>query len=93
MKNLPDRLCRKAVRKCFTKVNEPTWNYLFRHEKENGLRAIRAKDEHERAYYRTIDLMKWLIKEAYYTPAEFDDTPQPGNRWNGLSVRTHALAA
>ena len=92
MKHLPDRICRRAAKKCFTKLNEPTWNYLFRHEKENGLHALRAKDEHARAYYRTDDLMKWLVKEAYYTPADFDDSPNQANGWRGLNVRTHTLA-
>ena len=96
MTKLPDKLTRKAVRLNFTKLGPETWNYLFDHEKENGLRKCRTNGWGvKKAWYATKPLIKWLIDMGYYMPADFDpkSPTTDNNPWIGLVSRRHAISA
>ena len=85
------RLERKAVKACFRKVGEATWDYLFDYEKENGLQGCRDRRS-TRPTYRVPALKAWLVLKGYYTPEDFKPAATIQSSWAGLSVRTHALA-
>lgn len=91
MQNLPDKLSRKALRKCFDNISEATWDYLFDVEKQNGLHAHRLECA-GLAHYSTKGVMSWLVERGYYTPADFVQQPTLGGGWAGLKIRTHSLA-
>lgn len=90
MLNLPDKLSRKAIAKTFDDLTPTAWEKLFVRESQNGLSAFRESgDFPTRAYYRTNDLIHWLIRNGYYTPQQLfpEDMPPPR-----LTVRTHIMA-
>lgn len=95
---LPARLSRKAVKQFFDKVSEARWEYLFRHEKENGIHELRVAGPFEKAYYSGEGIKEWLLTEGIYNPGDFaaivhgSPTATVGTGWNGLVVRKHALA-
>lgn len=88
--NLPDRLNRKAIKLAFTKVSDATWEYLFDHEKENGLVKCRTKGWSERLiFYSTPKLKEWLVGRCYYLPGDFETRrQQPASPWAGVLHRT-----
>lgn len=89
---LPNKLCRKAIKNCFPKVSEATWDYLFDYEKQNGLFELRVPGDYKKlAYYKTSGLMDWLVHNGHYTPVEFDLAPRMSSGWGGLITKTHAL--
>lgn len=89
--NLPDKLSRKALKRCFDTISEGTWGYIFDMEKHNGLHEHRV-DGCGLAHYSTKGVMNWLVARGYYTPADFAQQPSLGGGWAGLNVRTHSLA-
>jgi hypothetical protein len=94
---LPEKLNRRAVKANFDKVPGATWEYLFDHEKENGLGACRTTGwSVKQAFYATKPLIQWLIDRGYYTPADFKLAPdlvKSDSPWAVLNVRRHAIAA
>jgi len=90
MGNLPDKLSRKACMKVFDQITPCAWEKLFEREDRNGIASLReAGDFPKLAYYRTNDLIHWLIRNGYLTPAQAaGDVP----RHNGHAVRTHSIA-
>lgn len=92
MQNLPDKLSRKALKKCFDAIDESTWDYFFDTEKRNGLAEHRLLDEGKMVSYSTKGVMQWLVWKGHYTPADFVQAPKLGGGWAGLKVRTHSLA-
>lgn len=70
---LPDSLNRKAVKRAFPRVADATWEYLFDHEKENGLVQCRAESWSAKIiFYRTDALKQWLVARCYYLPEDFE---------------------
>lgn len=94
---LPDRLHRKAVKANFDKVSGATWEYLFDHEKENGLAACRTSGWTVKcAFYATQPLIQWLVDRGYYTAADFraaEPVVKSNSPWSVLNVKRHAIAA
>jgi hypothetical protein len=89
--NMPKRLGRKACRKCFTKISEATWDYLFDTENKNGLVSCRLRTKGTRlVYYDLEKLQEFLCMKGYYTPDEFTIQPQT-NIYSGLVVRQHRM--
>lgn len=90
MTNLPDKLCRKAVKKVFDKLSNETWEYLFDHDKENGLSECRTQGWGvKKVWYSTSALMTWLVDRGYYLPSEFDESSAPlrtVNHWSALQT-------
>lgn len=90
MQALPKKLCRKAVISHFTKLTASQWEWLFAHEKKNGLHALRVKGNFGyKAYYRTEGIIQWLVSEDHYVSEEFK--PERSNSWSALHVKTHSL--
>ena len=89
MQVLPKKLCRNAVKAHFTKLRPETWDWLFAHEKKNGLYQLRIKGPFQKAYYRTEELIQWLIMEDHYVAEEFK--PVSTGNWSALHVKTHSL--
>ena len=88
--DLPNSLSRNAVKAHFDKISEGRWEYYFRHEAENGLRALRTDDgAFARAYYDTELLKQWLVREAIYKVSDFD---APAYLPSWLSTRKHQAA-
>lgn len=94
MTTLPDSLSRKSVKMHFHKLTEAQWDWLFAHEKSNGLHALRVEGPYQqKAYYRTEGLIHWLVRESHYRADEFGQkAAAPKGPWSGLASRTHALA-
>lgn len=70
--NLPPKVNRKRVKMHFTLLSERTWEYLFDHEKENGLVFCRTKGFDAKAvWYDTECLKRWLVERNYYAPDDF----------------------
>lgn len=86
MGNLPDKLTRLAVKRCFDALTEARWEYLFEQERMNGLAICRTEGPFKKAYYSTPALCAWLITEGYYRPEDFE------RRTTAFTVRTHVLA-
>ena len=86
MGNLPDKLTRRAVKRCFEALTEGRWEWLFEHEADNGLAACRVDGPFKKAYYSTPRLAAWLITEGYYRPEDFE------RKTSAFTVRTHVLA-
>lgn len=83
---LPQRLHRKAIKEQLRKLSAATWDYLFDHEKENGLYECRTESWNEKVLcYDTEKLKQWLIDRCYYLPADFDGRVArvPG-KWSAL---------
>ena len=91
MQALPKKLCRNAVKSHFTKLLPNQWDWLFAHEKTNGLHALRIKGPFKKAYYRTQGLVQWLVCEDHYTAEEFKPIPKQAGAWATLHVKTHSL--
>lgn len=93
---LPDKLNRKAVVSSFDNLSPKTWEYLFDHEKENGLAECRTKGwDGKRIWYATKPLMTWLVVRCYYMPHEFDEKNQSISQgpFAALNIKRHAIAA
>lgn len=90
MLSLPDKLSRKAATKIFDQISPCAWEKLFEREDKNGIVAFRETGDFPKlAYYRTQDLIHWLIRNGYLTPAQVaGDVP----RHNGHITRTHIMA-
>jgi hypothetical protein len=74
---LPQKLKRSALKFHFYKVSGRTWEYLFDHEKENGLAACRVQGFTIRmAWYSTEAVIRWLIERNYYSPEDFQRAPE-----------------
>lgn len=95
--SLPDKLNRRAVRLNFDKLSPETWDYLFDHEKENGLSECRTQGWGvKHAWYATKPLIEWLLNRGYYVPEDFQPKTQhqlDRSRWAGLVTKRHALSA
>lgn len=90
---LPQKLSRKAVKQFFPKLSEVRWEYLFRHEKENGIHELRVSGPFDKAYYSGEGIKEWLLTEGTYKPDDFFASQSAAtSRWDGLVVRKHALA-
>ena len=95
---LPDKLNRKAVKANFVRLGDATWDYLFDHEKDNGLLKCRTKGwGRKHAWYSTKNIKKWLIDRGYYMPDDLDESlsrpARNGNPWAGLQVSRHTINA
>lgn len=93
---LPTKLNRRAIRLNFTRLSEATWDYLFDHEKENGLGECRTKGWGvKHAWYETAALMLWLVDHGYYAMEDFKPaaTPSTSGPWGILPIRKHAMSA
>ena len=94
---LPEKLTRKAIRLNFVRLSPETWDYLFDHEKENGLSKCRTKGWGvKKAWYATATLNKWLIDMGYYMPDDFERKAPlvlDSNPWGQLVSRRHAISA
>jgi hypothetical protein len=94
---LPEKLNRRAVKANFEKVPGATWEYLFDHEKENGLAECRTKGwGNKHAFYATQQLMQWLVDRGYYALVDFKpekDLIRQDSPWAVLGVKRHAMAA
>ncbi len=86
--NLPDKLNRKTVAAKFNKLNAKSWEYLFDHEKENGLLQCRTEGWGERViWYSTKRVKKWLIDRGHYFPEDFEIQPRrQAGMWTSLMV-------
>lgn len=94
--DLPDKLNRKAVVANFDNLSPKTWEYLFDHEKENGLAECRTEGWGARhVWYATKPLMAWLVARCYYMPHEFEQKTinHPQGPFAALNVKRHAIAA
>ncbi len=84
--NLPDRLNRKSVVRVFNKVSGKTWVYLFRHDKENGLRQCSTESRNDKEIcYSTQKIVMWLISQGYYLPQDFEE-PVKRQKTNAFSI-------
>ena len=93
---LPNKLNRKAIKQTFDKVSEQTWEYLFDHEKENGLSRCRTKGWGvKQAWYSSKAIVRWVKDRGYYQPDDFEPREPPvrqNSPWAPLYKR-QALAA
>lgn len=92
MTKMPEKLTRKAIKSCFPKLREATWDCIFDKEKRNGLAECRVEGPDALACYDLEAVKKWLVYRGHYTPDEFDRKPVISGPWSGLHVKTHALA-
>lgn len=80
MKKLPETLSRRAIIEAFNKLAPVTWEKLFEREDSNGIGKHRIpigpKDYKAKAYYRTIGIMGWLIREGHYRLDECQSNPR-----------------
>lgn len=92
---LPDKLNRKAVKLNFDKLSPETWDYLFDHEKENGLLKCRTQGWGvKHAWYATALLMTWLVIRNYYSQDDFNADGNPiktRNDMRGMNITRHIL--
>ena len=59
----PETLIRKAVIFYFNELGEKTWEYLFDHEKTNGLMKCRVSGKDSRhIWYSAEKIARWLVK-------------------------------
>lgn len=97
MTKLPEKLTRKALKLNFFKLSEKTWDYLFDHERENGLNACRTQGWGvKKAFYSTEKIRDWLIERNYYTAEDFEEKKPAraiSGNWDALVSRRHALTA
>lgn len=90
---LPEKIGRKACRKCFPRMSEATWDYLFDTEKRNGLIECRVDGPDSLVYYNVEKLKQFLCMKGYYTPDDFSPVAASASGiWAGLQVRQHRLA-
>lgn len=93
---LPQKLRRAAVKAHFAKIPSNRWEYLFDHEKENGLGECRVRGHGIRpAWYSTSALKLWLLSQGYYVPEDFEpSTPlvRQNSPWAPLFKRQAVLA-
>lgn len=88
---LPHKLNRKAVKLLYDKLDEATWEYLFDHEKDNGIHECRVPSDGRKAYYSREQLKVWLIQEGHYTFAQLNQPERMD--WHGLTGLTvHRIA-
>lgn len=80
---LPSSLNRKTLKRVFSKLPDRTWEYLFDHERDNGLAGCRTKGFGSReVWYSTDQVKSWLVARCYYLPEDFEQAPsKPGSRW------------
>lgn len=94
---LPETLSRKAITETFDRLEAVTWEKLFEREDSNGIGKHRVSGDYQRkAYYRTVGIMEWLVREGHYTLDEYRNTPRLGGEAPGPSfpaVRRIALSA
>lgn len=90
---LPEKLSRKALKRCFDNIGEATWDYYFDYERKNGLRDCRVTVSGVIVYYSTEKIKTWLVMQGHFTPAEFEATSRPSNGWGAMQIRTHQLAS
>ena len=88
---LPKKLTRRAIIQEFTKISEGRWEYLFEHEKENGISEFRVDGHFSKAYYLTDGIVDWLLTEAIYRRSDFDDAIVSNSPWSKTIVRKHVL--
>ena len=89
---LPEKLNRRAVIRCFNRLSEARWLYLFRIERKVGLYQYRVTGHYRRNYYKTDGLIQWLISEGYYLPEDFGQSAH-AQSWNSLpAMRQHRMA-
>ena len=70
--NPPDKMTRKALKEQFHKVSFETWDYLFDHEKENGLAQCRTQGfDRKMVWYDTKQVKQWLVCHCYYAIDDF----------------------
>lgn len=83
---LPPKTTRKIAPTIFPKVSEKSWEYLFDHEKENGLVQCRVEGWNEKVVvYDTAKLKKWLIDHCLYLPDDFSNKPlRAASPWSAL---------
>lgn len=91
--NLPDSLSRKAVSKTFDLISPVAWEKLFEREDQNGLAKLRVEGDYPgRTYYDTDGLVKWLVRNAHYSPEQMHGKMNGSRSVAGLPTRTHLLA-
>lgn len=87
--NLPDKLNRKRIKFHFHKLGDRTWDYLFDHEKENGLSTCRTPGFGTKTAWYSSDAVKlWLVARNYYGIDDFSNR-QPAKRatpWSALEA-------
>jgi hypothetical protein len=84
---IPDKLNRKRLKFYFDKLAPETWEYLFDHEKENGLASCRTQGFGVRAaWYSTAAVMKWLMERNYYAEEEFQRPRAAGWKYPLMSL-------
>ncbi len=83
---LPEKLNRKALKLNFTKLSNETWEYIFDHEKENGLVSCRTEGYGVKLLWYSTDAVKsWLVNRCYYMPEDFDEKPRRlAGPWSAL---------
>lgn len=88
----PKKLTRKALKVCFPKVSQATWDYLFDAEKRVGLIECRTKGPDCLIYYDSELIKQWLCERGYYAPDDFQPVAEFRGAWAGLQVRRHSMA-
>lgn len=85
---LPSSLNRKTLKRVFFRLPDRTWEYLFDHEKENGLAECRIKGYGgKELWYSTDQVKSWLVARCYYLPEDFGKAlEKPASRWVQLMV-------
>lgn len=83
---LPEKLNRKRIKFHFHKLGDRTWDYLFDHEKDNGLTGCRVPGFGTKtAWYSSAAMKHWLIERNYYAVDEFDEKKQSAaTPWSAL---------
>lgn len=87
----PKKLTRKALKLCFPKVSQATWDYFFDVERRSGLIDCRTQGPDSLIYYDAEKIKQWLCERGYYAPEDFQSVAEVRGTWSGLQVRRHSL--
>lgn len=92
---LPNSLNRKAVKRNFDKLANETWDYLFDHDRGNGLFECRTQGWGCRhIWYDTDKLKSWLASRSYYSEDDYNSEGNPIKTritTRGMNVTRHVL--